>query len=174
MQEITKLPDLVSRYIVDSLDTLNDEFKYLKVSARIDFSPKRVTHRGGLYAKGPGINLAGNLITNLYNNQKRVGSLLSKFNEYPSYSKDPIIGSVIITDWTQYVKLVVAHEVAHACQQYLRFRDKLENEAPHGTLFKSIYRTIRLSINSTLPDQIVYSKMYNDKLGFIKKVEYKL
>jgi hypothetical protein len=103
----------------------------------IDHSPKRVTSRGGMYAKGPGINLALNSFTRF---KQPDGTY--KFNEYPSFAKDPVIGSVI-GSFDKCTKALVVHEIAHAVQFYYVKINDIKNDKPHGALFKRFYADLR-------------------------------
>lgn len=142
------------------------DFFFCNLVVRTDFSPRRTSHRGGLYVKGPGINIAGNELVYAYK-----GHIELKFNEYASYANDPVIGNAFCKDWEQYTMLTVAHEMGHAAQDYICFRDKIENEEPHGRLFKSIYGLLRQTFNKRLIDQKEASSEYRSVINYAKKVE---
>ena len=77
--------------------------------------------------------------------------------EYARFANDPVIGSVKTGCWKSYLRVLVAHEVAHVVQWYLAyFMSHHElirwfgRERGHGGLFQDIYRTLRLFVNPTL------------------------
>jgi hypothetical protein len=137
---------------------------------KIDYAKNRTVHRGGLYSQGPGINLAGRGIEQYISSHKLVG--LVYFQEYASFSKDPIIGSAYMYKWETYVGLIVAHEIAHAAQRYTEFVRLLDRTEPHGHHFKSIYKVLRSHINKELPDQVVAKQKYTKVLQEAKRIEY--
>ena len=170
--EITKLVHKYVEASKDALRTFCPEFYYINLVTKVDFSTRRRSHRGGMYAKGPGISMAGSCFTQAYSYYKIDGGY-SKFEEYPSFKRDPIIGSAFVNNLEQLIALNTGHEVAHACQWYLIFQDKLyaNKENGHGEFFQKIYQKIRLVLNKELPDQLEAQRSYNDFLKSIKKRE---
>lgn len=146
------------------------EYYVVPKTVKVDWSTSRSTHRGGLYAKGPGMNLAGDSFLTFIKSFKKHGIVY--FQEYKSYEKDPIIGSAFADKWETYVGLVVGHEAAHAAQYYTETVRKLPRSAPHGPFFKQIYTMIRRELNKELPDQLIEQKKYQDLLKSIRKIEY--
>lgn len=146
------------------------EYYVVPKKVKVDWATSRSTHRGGLYAKGPGINLAGNSFLEFIRSFKKHGIVY--FQEYKSYEKDPIIGSAFADKWETYVGLVVGHEASHAAQYYTQSVRKLPRTTPHGDLFKKIYTLIRIELNKELPDQVVKQKEYKDLLKSIRIIEY--
>jgi len=83
---------------------------------------------------------------------KTEDGIVSGFDEYRAYHKDPVIGDVPNTDHWDYLFLLVAHEVAHHIQykygvhrgfgkkgtQFSGVRNR-----PHGEIFQKIYRYLR-------------------------------
>ena len=117
-------------------------------SLKFDYAVTRRSHRGGMYAKGPGINLAMRFFdTEEFTSFPRV------FYEYPSFSKDKFIGSFLYLSEFHHVEAVILHEMAHAIQWYAyeveNFRCK-----PHGPVFKKYYKALREELlNDKLPEQ---------------------
>lgn len=113
----------------------------------ISFDKKRQYSYGGWHLKRPYVNLALDKCVNF----KR------EFNaEYDWFNKDAEIGGKWITTWKQYVRMIVAHEVAH-CIEYSRVNlyDKNQKERlnrifgrdsiteDHSETFQKIYRVLR-------------------------------
>ena len=146
------------------------EYYVVQKNVKVDWATSRTTHRGGLYAKGPGMNLAGDSFLTFSNFCKKHGIVY--FKEYKSYETDPVIGSAFIDKWETYVGLVVGHEASHAAQRYLEQVRKLPRSAPHGPAFKKIYTMIRMELNKELPDQRIEQKKYQNLLKSIKEIEY--
>jgi hypothetical protein len=165
----THIEQLIHEAVKTSQDSLKNhypDFCAVKIGVKIDFSSRRTSHRGGWYAKGPTVNMAANYFLLDYS---LVG--IRKFTEYPSFGLDPVIGHAYYEDVKHNILLATGHEVAHACQYHEKKMRKLENNTPHGLLFKEIYRIIRLEINKCLPDQKKAKNLYNSFLLSIKKRE---
>lgn len=72
-----------------------------------------------------------------------------KWVEYKSFTKDPVIGQIQVSDNNDILLCLVAHEVSHYVQythgskmpQHLRNRKS--NDRGHGDCFKMIYRYLR-------------------------------
>ena len=170
-----QISDCVLHYSNNCTKLLKDfapEYYVVKKIVKVDYSPNRKTHRGGIYAKGPGFNLAGDSLLYFANQQKKYGVI--HFMEYKSFEKDPIIGSAFTDDWESYVALTVGHEVSHAVQLYIEKMRKLERGAPHGDFFKKIYTMLRIELNRQLPDQKAAQKEFQDLLKSVRKIEYEL
>ena len=121
-------------------------FKLTKVE--FDWSPHRVTSRGGMYSSGPGINIAMQRYGSSYSSVKAY-----RVHEYKSFDKDPDIGGFFTDNKMDGLKMILCHEIAHASQFYL-YKVNYFRHTPHGETFKTIYRKIRKQfLNSTLPDQ---------------------
>jgi hypothetical protein len=154
------------------LKDIEPDYYYAPFVLKVDFNPKRISHRGGMYAKGPGINMAMNVFTYSKECFKLGGDHpYYFFQEMPSYADDPIIGSAHIDCVEQHINLSVAHEVAHSVQCYVKQRDKVEYVEPHGKEFKKYYQILRLEVNKTLPDQQFAEIKYKELLSSIKKRE---
>jgi hypothetical protein len=136
---------------------------------KLDWSKRRVTHRGGLYANGPGMNLAADCFVTAKYCYAPGGYAF--WHEYPSFNRDPIIGGAYIDHWSQSIMLVVGHEMAHSVQRFEEHTKKLTRSLPHGDRFKSVYTTIRLGMNKKLPDQLLAKREYQYLLERAKKRE---
>lgn len=139
-------------------ETLFPEFT---CDLRIDWSPNRQCSRGGMYLKGPGINIAMYPATS----SLRFGKI-HRFKEYASYDADKEIGGFYFTDSEHKIAALVAHEVAHAVQYYYYSKSGVIDR-PHGDVFKNYYRMLRTRfVNSMLPEQQPlqeqYEKWYNE------------
>jgi hypothetical protein len=154
-----------ARFSKDVLKNKYPSFFEQHLDVKIDYSPRRRTHRGGIYANGPAINIAAYLFKDLHKSQ------VIRFYEYPSYDADPIIGGCFASP-ENFIYLTVGHEVAHACQFFEKRRQKLENVTPHGVLFKNIYKDIRLELNKLLVPQEWSTKEYSNLITFIRKKEF--
>ena len=132
--------------------------KFKLASVNLDWSPKRRSSRGGMYADGPGINMAMNHLC-----KERDGNVYRVY-EYKSFDSDPIIGGFYTRDKHDRLRMVIVHEIAHALQYYSyklnNFRCK-----PHGPLYKRLRQEF---INPRLEGQRGLKSEY---LLMIKKVE---
>jgi hypothetical protein len=134
-------------------------FKDFTLEVKLDWSPRRISSRGGIYKAGPGINIA--MIPAFPNNH---GKHPYRFYEYPSYDADKDIGGFYAIDPYLKLKAIVAHEVAHAIQMYSYTITK-SRCTPHGPVFKSFYKMLRQRfINPDLPNQVNLEKDYNQYL----------
>jgi len=121
-------------------------FKLSKI--RFDWSPNRVTSRGGMYASGPGISIAMHRY-----GSNRLALEAFRVYEYKSFDNDPDIGGFFTRDKMDGLKMIVCHEIAHACQFYLYKKNNFR-DAPHGDTFKHLYKEIRQKfLNPFLPEQ---------------------
>lgn len=131
-------------------------------SIKLDWNPKRRSHRGGYYADGPGINMAMALLP------KTPKGITLRFYEYRSFDTDPHIGGFYTDDSNQHNQAIVLHEVAHAVQFYSY---KINNTRckPHGPMFKNFYKRLRQGmLNPYLPNQQLLKKDYED---YLKKLQ---
>lgn len=154
-----------AREFTKKLSSYLSETYYKNFSVKVmkwDWNPSRVSSRGGIYAKGPGINIA------MRNNFLRYSTPVDKFYEYPSYDSDPIIGGIYYTVPEIKLKAIIAHEVSHAIQWY-EARLKNTRYKPHGLEFKQFYKELRvLFINDQLEDQNKLKQDYHNNLSAIK------
>lgn len=71
------------------------------------------------------------------------------YSEYTRFNDDPTIGQIKVSDNSDILMCLVAHEVSHYVQythkskmpKYLR--NKLKNDRGHGDCFQTIYRYLR-------------------------------
>lgn len=94
-----------------------------------DWNEERKGSRGGLYRKGPGINLAMHRL--------KVYKKDGIFHEYVSFQHDPYIGSIKSDGEMVFLWTLVCHEVSHAIVSYLNICDV------HGPNWKHWYRILR-------------------------------
>ncbi len=159
-------------YCQELLMPFHEPFYKEKLIIKVDFSPTRRYSRGGKYTKGYGINIAANpYLLGLEYYNRIPDKYIVRCNEYASYESDPIIGTVLVTDPIQHLRIVVGHEVSHACQKFLRDTRDWDSK-PHGSLFKSIYKQIRVKLNKELPNQLETKKRYDELIKFITKKEF--
>lgn len=113
---------------------------------KFDWSPSRRSSRGGIYATGPGINIAMNWFPKSFNG-------VGRFYEYKSFDANPTIGGFFYDDPVLKLKAIIVHEMAHTIQffQYTKTGVRCK---PHGPVFKKYYSELREEfINSLLKDQ---------------------
>ena len=128
---------------------LQKKYPEFTINVKLDWSTKRKNHRGGLYATGPGINLAMVFFGRDFESKSKTFT----FKEYASYNSDPVIGGFVCEDPLLILKVTVVHECSHALQHWLGKRQGVKF-APHGVEFKSIYSKLRKQfINSHIPKQ---------------------
>lgn len=132
------------------------------LTTKFDWSNKRVASRGGLYAKGPGINMA--MASSYPNNKGEV----YRFYEYRSYDADKTIGGFYAKDPVLKLEALLLHEISHAVQ-FFSYSKTGTRCKPHGPVFKRFYSTLRTEfLNYKLPDQAPLKdeyEQYVDKLN---------
>ena len=126
--------------------------KILNLTLIVSFKPNRIYSYGGWHKTKKGCKPYLNLALDSCIRYKP-----DMIQEYDWYKNDPVIGQRYATTWKYYVRMLVAHEVAHTIQYahyYLtdseqkdrlrtRFgRSKLSDEG-HGEDFQKIYRILR-------------------------------
>ena len=149
---VTNFAYSLSKYIRSSY---YDDFTLEMI--KTDWNPSRRSSRGGIYAKGPGINIA---MREYFRHNKVYPS---KFYEYASYDKNTIFGGFYYTNTDTMIKAIVAHEVAHAVQffEYSKLNCKCK---PHGPIFKKFYKDLRLQfVNQHIEDQNILENKYNTR-----------
>ena len=111
----------------------------------LDWSTRRRSSRGGVYAEGPGISIAMSLACSIRTTPYRL-------YEYKSFDADPVIGGFYAKAPWLALGLHVCHEMAHAAQYYAHFSLGILSDRPHGTQFKSAYYKIRRAVlNKHIP-----------------------
>lgn len=161
--EITKYAnDFIRRVEEHCISEIYTDFKLATV--KLDWSPKRSCSRGGMYADGPGINIA---MSHLHKTQ----GTIYEVKEYASFTKDEEIGGFYSQNQWHQIEMVILHEIAHALQYYSyklnNFRCK-----PHGPTFKNFYRRLRnVFLNPYLPDQKELREKYTAQRAKIDKLD---
>jgi hypothetical protein len=142
-------------------------FNNFTLTVKLDWSKSRVTSRGGIYKAGPGINIA--MIPAFPITTPQVTYL---FHEYPSYHTDKEIGGFYAVDPYLKLKVIIAHEVAHAVQFY-SYKITGTRCQPHGPVFKNYYRMLRQRfINNLIPDQKPLQQDYVNYMNKLQKSKY--
>ena len=133
-------------------------------SIKLDWSLKRSCSRGGMYADGPGINIAMAWL------HKRQGSIYY-VREYASFNKDEEIGGFYSQNQWHQLEMVILHEIAHALQYYSYKLNKFRCK-PHGPTFKNFYRRLRnVFLNPYLPDQKQLKEKYDADRAAVAKLD---
>lgn len=123
---------------------------------KLDWTPSRRSSRGGIYAKGPGINIA---MASAYPTPE---NYLYRFYEYPSYDNDKVIGGFLSKNSFEKTKAIICHEIAHAIQFFSYDKNKIRCK-PHGPIFKKYYTILREEfINPFLSCQNSLNTEYTD------------
>lgn len=155
----TLYADSVSTWVTKNIDS---DFNLATV--HLDWDTSRRSSRGGMYAKGPGINIA--MAYSYPQGRKHT----FKFHEYASYAKDPVIGDFYSNNPVHYLNAVVVHEIAHAIQwfMYKKYNTRCK---PHGPMFKKYYAILRKEfINIKLPNQAALKKDYENYVSTINNI----
>ena len=133
-------------------------------SVKLDWSLKRSCSRGGMYADGPGINIAMAWL------HKRQGSIYY-VREYASFNKDEEIGGFYSKNQWHQLEMVILHEIAHALQYYSYKLNKFRCK-PHGPTFKNFYRRLRnVFLNPYLPEQKELKEKYDADRAAVTKLD---
>jgi len=157
-------------YANSELDTyikfVNEQIfpKFVLAKRGYDFSPSRRSSRGGMYADGPGINMAMHHYCKNY-----TGERLIRVYEYKSFDSSSTIGGFYTKNKYQKLEMVLLHELAHAVQYYA-YRINNTRCKPHGAIWKNIYKRLREEfLNPHLGDQVALKAEYNDDVDSITK-----
>lgn len=77
----------------------------------------------------------------------------TSFQEYASIRHDPDIGDCVVRHWTDAVRVITAHEVAHAIQDEptITRPKSLDYRNPHGEGWQDIYRCFRRALDLNGP-----------------------
>lgn len=111
----------------------------------LDWSSRRKSSRGGMYAEGPGISIAMNIACMIRTEPYRM-------YEYKSFDADPVIGGFYAKDHTLPLAMHVCHEMAHAAQFYAHCILGIVSDRPHGIQFKTAYAKLRkAAFNKHIP-----------------------
>jgi hypothetical protein len=142
-------------------------FTNFTLTVKLDWGSSRVTSRGGIYKRGPGINIA--MIPAFPITTPQVTYL---FNEYPSYHANKEIGGFYAVDPYLKLKAIIAHEVAHAVQFYSYMVTGTRCQ-PHGPVFKNYYCMLRQRfVNHLIPNQEELAQDYTEYLNKLKKSKH--
>jgi len=129
--------DYAHLFVEDVEHTIKQKYPAFKISiTKFDWSPRRTRSKGGRYSKGYGISIAMKRYLNWGKDTHRV-------YEYASYDSDPVIGGFYTSNPLDSLKMVICHEMAHALQFYM-FDCGYRVEEPHGVLFKTLYKDLRI------------------------------
>jgi len=142
-------------YIQKSLKTPLGDISGFTCSLKMDWDKNRSSSRGGMYAKGPGVNYA----MTQTNSMGRTGH----YWEYESFKKDATIGGFTTKDESLCVYALQCHEMAHAVIGYLGLQNVV---ASHGPEWKSIYADLRNYFINPYVDSCVV-----DKKKFVTKAK---
>lgn len=154
--------DFIRQVVQQCKDEIYTDFELATV--KLDWSPKRRSSRGGMYADGPGINIA------MHHLQKTQGAIYYS-NEYPSFDKDTEIGGFYSRNKWHRLEMVILHEIAHALQYYSYKLNKFRCK-PHGPTFRNFYRRLRnLHLNPFLEDQQELGKTYKKKVDKLNSLD---
>ena len=161
--EITKYAnDFIRRVEKHCKEEIYVDFEL--ASIKLDWSLKRSCSRGGMYADGPGINIAMAWL------HKRQGSIYY-VREYASFNKDEEIGGFYSQNQWHQLEMVILHEIAQALQYYSYKLNKFRCK-PHGPTFKNFYRRLRnVFLNPYLPDQKQLKEKYDADRAAVAKLD---
>ena len=135
-----------------------DGYSNFTLNIKKDYSKTRSCSRGGLYASGPGINIAMVFFT-------RPTLSIYRFYEYKSYDNDKIIGGFFSNDQEHRIAAITLHEVAHAAQFYGVANGLVNRDTPHGLSFKKPYKLLRKQfLNHKIPINQYKLKLEYEKI----------
>lgn len=166
MQTLRDIKEYITyKAVPDCVSIINKKLPNFKLAVlKFDDASDRRSHRGGMYSKGPGINLAMSLLKHWMDKQG-----IARFYEYPAFDDDSVIGGAYIVEGKTAIDIITAHEIAHAAQHYVY---KLLNTRckPHGPLWRDIYTTVRKEfVNGQLGNQTKLKHVYEKQLKEIKQ-----
>jgi hypothetical protein len=141
-------------------------YKDFTLTTKLDWNPTRRCSRGGMYAKGPGINIA---MKDVY---PRCKGEIYRFYEYPSYDSNSVIGGFYSREPIHKTQAILLHEVAHALQ-YFAYKKNNTRCKPHGPMFKNFYKRLRIEfLNHKLPEQLELKHDYEQYKARLEKQNY--
>ena len=137
--------------------------KFKLSSVKLDWSINRRSSRGGMYADGPGINIAMLGCCRDHKGQ------IYRVYEYSSFNDDPDIGGFYTRRSYDKLDMVILHEIAHALQYY-SYKINRHRCKPHGPVWKNFYSRLRNAfLNNTLENQHEmaneYQRIKNEIVG---------
>ena len=140
--------------------------KFKLSSVKLDWSINRRSTRGGMYADGPGINIAMLGCCRDHKGQ------IYRVYEYSSFNDDPDIGGFYTRRSYDKLDMVILHEIAHALQYY-SYKINRHRCKPHGPVWKNFYSRLRNAfLNNTLENQHEMANEYQrikDEIVGIKR-----
>ena len=140
--------------------------KFKLSSVKLDWSINRRSSRGGMYADGPGINIAMLGCCRDHKGQ------IYRVYEYSSFNDDPDIGGFYTRRSYDKLDMVILHEIAHALQYY-SYKINRHRCKPHGPVWKNFYSRLRNAfLNNTLENQHEMANEYQrikDEIVGIKR-----
>jgi hypothetical protein len=148
-------------------------YSEFKLSSTIlDWSPRRVSSRGGWYPKrgGAGISIAMKIAaTNTCNSD------IIRVYEYSSFDADAHIGGFYTRKPELKLFLHCIHEVAHAAQFWGKCVLHIEPGKPHGDIWKHIYKHLRVKLlNEHIEPQEPLSAEYKKFISHIDSSYFKI
>jgi len=158
----------VNKYAINYANTVRDWaisniYSDFTLQVRLDWSDKRRCSRGGMYADGPGINMA---MKQAYNNCK---GETYRFMEYASFDADKNIGGFYSIDPYHKLEAILLHEIAHALQFFSYGKNGVRCK-PHGPVFKNFYKRLRCEfLNHKLPEQATLKKDYDEYVSKLNR-----
>lgn len=154
--------DFIRRVEKQCQEEVYTDFKLAMI--KLDWSTKRGCSRGGMYADGPGINIAMASLV------KPQGDIYYS-QEYKSFDNDPEIGGIYSRNRWHRLEMVILHEIAHALQYY-SYKVNNYRCKPHGPAFKNFYRRLRnIHLNPFLEDQKELGDYYKEAKRQIEKLD---
>ena len=140
--------------------------KFKLSSVKLDWSINRRSSRGGMYADGPGINIAMLGCCRDHKGQ------IYRVYEYSSFNDEPDIGGFYTRRSYDKLDMVILHEIAHALQYY-SYKINRHRCKPHGPVWKNFYSRLRNTfLNNTLEKQHEMANEYQrikDEIVGIKR-----
>lgn len=138
-------------------------YKDFTLGIKLDWSPNRRCSRGGIYADGPGINMA------MFHAYKDATGEIYRFQEYASFDNDPYIGGFYSLDPYHKLDSIILHEIAHALQ-FFSYKKNNVRCKPHGPMFKNFYKRLRVEfLNDRLPEQKALKADYDAYVNKLNK-----
>jgi hypothetical protein len=148
----------VDRFVLvtsaEMIDFIQKEYNApdFDIKIRCDHSPRRTRSWGGIRR---GVNFIS-LALNRYSIRMHYDEPMT-FLEYPSFSNDPVIGTLSKVSWKKALSALIAHEISHAVtlgslKQTAISAHGLDitEGGKHGLLWKNVYRKLRvLFVNNT-------------------------
>jgi len=150
----TNMEQKAKNYICKAIEVVRElpEYEGFNLASTIlDWSPRRVSSRGGWYPNrgGAGISIAMRIVaSNTCNSQ------VIRVYEYKSFDQDAYIGGFYTKKPELKLFMHCIHEVAHAAQYWGKYHLNLDPGKPHGDVWKRIYKHLRVrTLNNYIEPQ---------------------